>query len=231
MRLIPRLWCGCSGFGLNSRLKSLPYVFGVIKSGKCKLLCSLGSSCARRDRFRQQKKRTTNNAEFFRVTNFSLYPGEIDASQICHPNPGSSCRNPACPRRQRCAGHGADRNRQDTGLPDSSHGAAAPANTRREYARLVLVPTRELAMQVVDQYNALRGTQLSPAALVVGGLSEGTQLTRTPQGSSPGSCDSWPPGRLSRSRTGRFSRLQVLILDEADRMLDMGFLPAIRRIA
>src|SRR5215472_18687534 len=35
---------------------------------------------------------------------------------------------------------------------------------------LVLVPTRELAMQVVEQYNALRGKQLVPAALVVGGL-------------------------------------------------------------
>jgi len=41
---------------------------------------------------------------------------------------------------------------------------------------LVLVPTRELAMQVVDQYNALRGKQLSPAALVVGGLPEAKQL-------------------------------------------------------
>src|SRR6202047_3783971 len=43
-------------------------------------------------------------------------------------------------------------------------------------AALVLVPTRELAMQVADQYDALRGKQLSPAALVVGGLSEGQQL-------------------------------------------------------
>src|SRR6202158_5488322 len=42
---------------------------------------------------------------------------------------------------------------------------------------LVLVPTRELAMQVVDRYNALRGSKLSPAALVVGGLAEGSQLT------------------------------------------------------
>src|SRR6202161_4674836 len=40
-------------------------------------------------------------------------------------------------------------------------------------AALVLVPTRELAMQAVAQYDALRGKQLSPAALVVGGLSEG----------------------------------------------------------
>src|SRR5271163_4864505 len=44
-------------------------------------------------------------------------------------------------------------------------------------AALILVPTRELAMQVVEQYNALRGKQLGPAALVVGGLSEGLQLT------------------------------------------------------
>src|SRR6202041_2911334 len=43
-------------------------------------------------------------------------------------------------------------------------------------AALVLVPTRELAMQVVEQYNDLRGKQLSPAALVVGGCSEGKQL-------------------------------------------------------
>jgi ATP-dependent RNA helicase RhlE len=40
-------------------------------------------------------------------------------------------------------------------------------------AALVLVPTRELAMQVVDQYNALRGTKLSPAALFDGVLSQG----------------------------------------------------------
>src|SRR6202023_119308 len=47
---------------------------------------------------------------------------------------------------------------------------------------LVLVPTRELAMQVVDQYNALRGSRLSPAALVVGGLAEGNQLTALRRG-------------------------------------------------
>src|ERR1700687_1828033 len=43
-------------------------------------------------------------------------------------------------------------------------------------AALILVPTRELAMQVVEQYNALRGKQLVPAALVVGRLAEGQQL-------------------------------------------------------
>ena len=53
---------------------------------------------------------------------------------------------------------------------------------------LVLVPTRELAMQVVDQYNAIRGNKLTPAVLVVGGLSEREQLSalrREPASLSP----------------------------------------------
>jgi ATP-dependent RNA helicase RhlE len=96
---------------------------------------------------------------------------------------------------------------------------------------LVLVPTRELAMQVVAQYNALRGKTLGPAALVVGGLSEGLQLSALRKGArivvaTPGRLEDF----LSRKLV-HFRDLRVLILDEADRMLDMGFLPAIRRIA
>jgi ATP-dependent RNA helicase RhlE len=95
---------------------------------------------------------------------------------------------------------------------------------------LALVPTRELAMQVVAQYNALRGKTLGPAALVVGGLSEGLQLSALRKGArivvaTPGRLEDF----LSRKLV-HFRDLRVLILDEADRMLDMGFLPAIRRI-
>jgi ATP-dependent RNA helicase RhlE len=98
-------------------------------------------------------------------------------------------------------------------------------------AALVLVPTRELAMQVVDQYNALRGKQLGPAVLVVGGLPEGLQLANLRKGArlvvaTPGRLEDF----LSRKLV-HFRDLRVLILDEADRMLDMGFIPAIRRIA
>src|ERR1700693_992547 len=98
-------------------------------------------------------------------------------------------------------------------------------------AALVLVPTRELAMQVVAQYDALRGKQLSPAALVVGGLSEGTQLNALRRGARVVVAT---PGRLEDflgRKLVNFRSLRVLVLDEADRMLDMGFLPAIRRIA
>jgi len=96
---------------------------------------------------------------------------------------------------------------------------------------LALVPTRELAMQVVDQYNALRGKKLSPAALVVGGLSKGPQLTAIRQGArvvvaTPGRLEDFLDRKLISLRGVR-----VLVLDEADRMLDMGFQPAIRRIA
>lgn len=97
-------------------------------------------------------------------------------------------------------------------------------------AALVLVPTRELAMQVLDQYNVLRGKQLAAAALVVGGLAEAQQLRAIRNGASvivatPGRLEDY----LDRNLV-QFRNLQVLILDEADRMLDMGFLPAIRRI-
>src|SRR5271168_1733148 len=98
-------------------------------------------------------------------------------------------------------------------------------------AALVLVPTRELAMQVVAQFNALRGTPLVPAALVVAGLSEGAQLQAIRKGArlvvaTPGRLEDYLDRRLFN-----FNSLRILILDEADRMLDMGFLPAIKRIA
>ena len=98
-------------------------------------------------------------------------------------------------------------------------------------AALALVPTRELAMQVVAVFNTLRGCQLVPAALVVGGLAEGAQLNAIRKGArfvvaTPGRLEDYLDRRLFN-----FNALRILVLDEADRMLDMGFLPAIKRIA
>ena len=97
-------------------------------------------------------------------------------------------------------------------------------------AALVLVPTRELATQVAGQFDVLRGEQLAPAALVLGGYSETPQLKAIRAGArllvaTPGRLEDY----LDRGLV-RFGALQVLVLDEVDRMLDMGFLPAIRRI-
>ena len=97
-------------------------------------------------------------------------------------------------------------------------------------AALVLVPTRELAMQVVAQYDALRSKQAQPAALVVGGLPEGRQLDAIRRGAqfvvaTPGRLEDYMDRKLVS-----LAGVKTLVLDEADRMLDMGFLPAIRRI-
>jgi ATP-dependent RNA helicase RhlE len=97
-------------------------------------------------------------------------------------------------------------------------------------AALVLVPTRELAMQVVAQYDALREKHAKSAGLVVGGLPEGRQLDAIRKGArvvvaTPGRLEDYLDRKLVS-----LSGVKTLVLDEADRMLDMGFLPAIRRI-
>jgi len=95
---------------------------------------------------------------------------------------------------------------------------------------LVLLPTRELAMQVHEQYEQLRTRTMPKAALVIGGVSEKAQIQGLRAGSGLVIAT---PGRLQDLMTRKFADLRhvkVLVLDEADRMLDMGFLPAIRRI-
>src|SRR5262249_5351506 len=104
----------------------------------------------------------------------------------------------------------------------------------REAARhtvaLVLLPTRELAMQVHEQYVQLRTKNMPKATLVIGGVSEKTQIQGLRAGSALVIAT---PGRLQDLMTRKYADLRqvkILVLDEADRMLDMGFLPAIRRI-
>jgi ATP-dependent RNA helicase RhlE len=95
---------------------------------------------------------------------------------------------------------------------------------------LVLLPTRELAMQVHEQYEQLRSKETPKAALVIGGVSERSQIKGLRAGSGLVIAT---PGRLQDLMNRKFADLRnikMLVLDEADRMLDMGFLPAIRRI-
>jgi len=102
-----------------------------------------------------------------------------------------------------------------------------PANST---IALVLLPTRELAMQVHQQYEQLRTNKTHKAALVIGGVSEKAQIQSLRAGAK---LIIATPGRLQDLMDRKFANLQnvkLLVLDEADRMLDMGFLPAIRRI-
>jgi ATP-dependent RNA helicase RhlE len=100
----------------------------------------------------------------------------------------------------------------------------------RHTVALVLLPTRELAMQVHEQYEQLRTPRMPKAALVIGGVSEKAQIQSLRAGAE---LIIATPGRLQDLVDRKFADLRhvgILVLDEADRMLDMGFLPAIRRI-
>jgi ATP-dependent RNA helicase RhlE len=95
---------------------------------------------------------------------------------------------------------------------------------------LILLPTRELAMQVHEQYEQLRGKNMRKAALIIGGVSEKSQIRDLGAGqraiiATPGRLQDFIDRGLADLRG-----VKMLVLDEADRMLDMGFLPAIRRI-
>jgi len=101
----------------------------------------------------------------------------------------------------------------------------------RSATALILLPTRELAMQVEAAYRSLNTTPTHSVALVVGGMAEGPQLQLLRRGAR---LIVATPGRLEdylKRKLVKLDQVQILVLDEVDRMLDMGFKPAIRRIA
>jgi ATP-dependent RNA helicase RhlE len=112
-------------------------------------------------------------------------------------------------------------------LPVLQHLLGRPRGTTRA---LVLAPTRELALQIVADLRALaRHTRITGAA-VHGGVGMGPQTDAFARGAD---LIVATPGRLLdhfRQGHAALAGLEILVLDEADRMLDMGFLPDIRRV-
>ena len=105
--------------------------------------------------------------------------------------------------------------------------AAQPGRLMRV---LVVAPTRELVAQIEENVRAYGRHLPLRYATVFGGVGEGPQIQALRRGVDLVVAT---PGRLidlTEQRHVDYSGLQVLVLDEADRMLDMGFLPAIRRI-
>jgi ATP-dependent RNA helicase RhlE len=104
------------------------------------------------------------------------------------------------------------------------------AGPRKRLRALILAPTRELAEQIHEAVGELgRETALKSAA-VYGGVSKTAQIRKLREGAEiVAAC----PGRLldlADEGAIRFSDLDILIIDEADRMLDMGFIPDVRKI-
>ena len=112
-------------------------------------------------------------------------------------------------------------------LPILHRLGARPRGTTRA---LVLTPTRELAAQIDEHVRALAGHTRLTSATVFGGLGMGPQERAFRRGVDVIVAT---PGRLldhMRFSYAALRGLEILVLDEADRMLDMGFLPDVRRI-
>jgi ATP-dependent RNA helicase RhlE len=115
-------------------------------------------------------------------------------------------------------------------LPILTKLAAQPTGPRNSTRVLIIAPTRELVVQIEENVRIYAKHLKLSVATVFGGVGEHPQI-RALQAATDIiiAC----PGRLldlMGRRHGDFSSLQFLVLDEADRMLDMGFLPSIRQI-
>jgi superfamily II DNA/RNA helicase len=117
------------------------------------------------------------------------------------------------------------------GLPVLARLAAAPARRREKAPRaLVLVPTRELASQVADVLTPLGQPLGVTVTTVYGGVSIGRQIERMRRGVDIVVAT---PGRLIDlldRRAATLDGIEITVLDEADHMADLGFLPAVTRI-
>ncbi|GLB43286.1 putative DEAD box helicase family protein [Lyophyllum shimeji] len=114
--------------------------------------------------------------------------------------------------------------------PEVSHATAYPRSRKAYPTALILAPTRELVSQIHDEARKFAYRSWVRPAVVYGGADINQQLRQIERG-----CDllTATPGRLvDLIERGRISlaNIQYLVLDEADRMLDMGFEPQIRRI-
>ncbi|HUG77047.1 MAG TPA: DEAD/DEAH box helicase [Burkholderiales bacterium] len=109
--------------------------------------------------------------------------------------------------------------------------ASASASPARHPVRaLVLTPTRELAIQVAESFRDYGRHLPLRSTVVYGGVDMNAQIEQLRRGVEILVAT---PGRLLdhvQNKTVMFNQASVLVLDEADRMLDMGFLPDIRRI-
>jgi ATP-dependent RNA helicase RhlE len=113
-------------------------------------------------------------------------------------------------------------------LPLLERLSASPSD--RLMRALVVAPTRELVAQIEENVRAYGRHLHLRYATIFGGVGEGPQIQALKRGVDLVVAT---PGRLidlMQQRHVDFSKLEVLVLDEADRMLDMGFLPPIRKI-
>lgn len=105
-----------------------------------------------------------------------------------------------------------------------------PETKRRSVRALILTPTRELAAQVAESVDTYGKFLPLRTAVVFGGVNINTQIKKLNSGVDILIAT---PGRLldhASQKTVDLSKVEILVLDEADRMLDMGFIHDIRKV-
>jgi ATP-dependent RNA helicase RhlE len=110
------------------------------------------------------------------------------------------------------------------------HASTSTSPARHPVRALVLTPTRELAVQVAQSFRDYAKHVPIRSTVVYGGVDMNAQIAELRRGVEVLVAT---PGRLLdhvQNKTVMFNQVSVLVLDEADRMLDMGFLPDIKRI-
>ncbi len=112
----------------------------------------------------------------------------------------------------------------------SRHANSSPSPAKHPVRALILAPTRELAMQVYESVKNYSRYVPLRASCIYGGTDIKPQIAELREGRE---IIVATPGRLLdhvEQKTVNFNQVEMLVLDEADRMLDMGFIPDIKRI-
>jgi ATP-dependent RNA helicase RhlE len=108
--------------------------------------------------------------------------------------------------------------------------ASGPRSSARSARALILVPTRELAAQVRESLVVYGRHLKSTTAVVYGGVGQGPQVRALSKRRRRPRRDPRPAPRPRRAGPRAARRVEILVLDEADQMLDLGFLPAMKKI-
>lgn len=116
-------------------------------------------------------------------------------------------------------------------LPILDRLAKAPVKGKRPVRALVLTPTRELAIQIVDNFHRYGESLPLKTTVIFGGVKQGAQVEQLKRGTDVLIAT---PGRLL-DLVGQglldLGQVEIFVLDEADRMLDMGFIHDVKKIS
>jgi len=185
----------------------------------------------REDRLRSQEKTDFLKTQFSQFTLSSALMSRLDANKFINPTPVQAGAIPPAMEGRDVLATAQTGTGKTLSFLIPIVEMLQKAQDRNAAQALILLPTRELAMQVETAFKTIRTSPEQTVALVVGGMQERPQLDAIRRGARVIVAT---PGRLEdflKRKLVRMDQIRILVLDEVDRMLDMGFQPAIARIA